>query len=370
MSNSSYSLLSNSSDKLDVEISIKEPPTSSSAAMNSANEALKKRYVQIAVAVILYWFVSITMVFLNKYLLSSKDVKLDAPLFITWYQCVVTVGICAVLGNLNKRVALFSKFPTFKIDLKIARDVLPLSVMFVAMIIFNNLTLKHLTVSFYMVGRSLTTVANVAFTYLMLGQKTSYKALGCCGLIVAGFFLGIDQENALGTLSMFGALCGVASSAFVALNAIYTTRCLPCVDNNVWRLCLYNNFNACILFLPLMLIFGELTPVFTFPKLFNIPFWFAMTMAGVLGFSMGYVTGYQIQMTSPLTHNVSGTAKSYVQTLLAVVAYSEVKTSLWWISNIFVLGGSGLFAHVRATEMKRTHNTNNNNENNSSTLPK
>ncbi len=90
--------------------------------------------------------------------------------------------------------------------------------MFVAMITFNNLTLKHLTVSFYMVGRSLTTVANVvrnllekqinvfgfrffcvqAFTYLMLGQKTSYKALGCCGLIIAGFFLGIDQENALG----------------------------------------------------------------------------------------------------------------------------------------------------------------------------
>jgi len=33
--------------------------------------------------------------------------------------------------------------------------------MFVAMIIFNNLTLKYLTVSFYMVGRSLTTVANV-----------------------------------------------------------------------------------------------------------------------------------------------------------------------------------------------------------------
>ena len=33
--------------------------------------------------------------------------------------------------------------------------------MFVAMIIFNNLTLKYLSVSFYMVGRSLTTVANV-----------------------------------------------------------------------------------------------------------------------------------------------------------------------------------------------------------------
>jgi hypothetical protein len=42
--------------------------------------------------------------------------------------------------------------------------------MFVAMITFNNLTLKHLTVSFYMVGRSLTTVANVVRN--LLGKQT------------------------------------------------------------------------------------------------------------------------------------------------------------------------------------------------------
>ncbi|CAF4583498.1 unnamed protein product [Rotaria magnacalcarata] len=192
----------------------------------------------------------------------------------------------------------------------------------------------------------------------MLGDRTSYRALICCGLIIVGFFLGMDQENTLGTLSLFGALCGVASSIFVALNAIYTIRCLPCVDKNIWRLCLYNNFNACILFLPLMLVFGEIPVVFNYSKLFNIPFWTAMTAAGFLGFSMGYVTGYQIKVTSPLTHNVSGTAKSYVQTLMAVVIYSETKTVLWWISNVFVLGGSGLFAQVRATEMKQNHNSN------------
>ncbi|CAF3447882.1 unnamed protein product [Rotaria socialis] len=360
MSNTTYALLNNSTDNIDVAIPVKEPlsPQSSSVTNTTNVDTLRKNYKQIAIAVALYWSVSITMVFLNKYLLSSKDVKLDAPLFITWYQCIVTVGICAIIGNLNKRVAAFSGFPSFNIDLKIARDVLPLSLMFVAMIIFNNLTLKYLTVSFYMVGRSLTTVANVVFTYIMLGDRTSYRALICCGLIIAGFFLGMDQENTLGTLSIFGALCGVASSIFVALNAIYTTRCLPCVDKNIWRLCLYNNFNACILFLPLMLVFGEIPVVFNYSKLFNIPFWIAMTAAGFLGFSMGYVTGYQIKITSPLTHNVSGTAKSYVQTLMAVVIYSETKTMLWWISNVFVLGGSGLFAQVRAKEMKQNHNSN------------
>lgn len=253
--------------------------------------------------------------------------------------------------------------------------------MFIGMVTFNNLTLKYLSVSFYMVGRSLTTVANVILTYIMLGERTSTKALVCCAMIVLGFFLGMDQENSLGTLSKFGAFCGVASSVFVALYAIYTTKSLPCVDKNVWRLCLYNNFNACILFLPLMIVFGEVPVVWNFSKLFDGGFWTAMSFAGFLGFSMGYVTGLQIQVTSPLTHNVSGTAKSYVQTLMAVVIYSEVKlnriffsdqqllfclqvkTTLWWLSNIFVLGGSGLFAHVRSLEMRQKHNSTNNGNN-------
>lgn len=74
-----------------------------------------------------------------------------------------------------------------------------------------------------------------------------------------------------------------------------------------------------------MLLFGELSVVSNYAKLFDASFWIAMSVAGFLGFSMGYVTGYQIKMTSPLTHNVSGTAKSYVQTLLAVIFYEEVR---------------------------------------------
>ena len=40
-------------------------------------------------------------------------------------------------------------------------QVFPLSLVFVSMITFNNLTLKYLGVAFYNVGRSLTTVFNV-----------------------------------------------------------------------------------------------------------------------------------------------------------------------------------------------------------------
>ena len=102
-----------------------------------------------------------------------------------------------------------------------------------------------------------------------------------------------------GSLSLLGVVFGVVASASVALNAIFTKKVLPLLDNNVWRLTLYNNINACILFIPLMLIFGEVMEVMTFPKLDSVAFWNMMIVSGVFGFAIGYVTGLQIQVRKP-----------------------------------------------------------------------
>ena len=59
-------------------------------------QPLLKRYTYILGVVAAYWTVSITLVFVNKSLLSGAQ-KLDAPLFITCYQCVITVAACFVL---------------------------------------------------------------------------------------------------------------------------------------------------------------------------------------------------------------------------------------------------------------------------------
>lgn len=158
-----------------------------------------------------------------------------------------------------------------------------------------------------------------------------------------------------GTLSVIGVIFGVLASASVALYAIYTKKVLPAVDQNVWRLALYNNLNACVLFLPLMLLSGEVSEVINFPKLGNAYFWFMMFMSGVFGFAIGYVTGLQIQVTSPLTHNISGTAKACAQTILATFFYSEHKTAMWWVSNAVVLFGSGAYTQVKRSEMKQLH---------------
>lgn len=38
-----------------------------------------------------------------------------------------------------------------------------------------------------------------------------------------------------------------------------------------------------------------------------------MTISGIMGYGIGLVTVLQVKATSPLTHNISGTAKAAVQ---------------------------------------------------------
>ena len=68
------------------------------------------------------------------------------------------------------------------------------------------------------------------------------------------------------------------------------------VDGNIWKLTYYNNVNACLIFIPLILISGELKTLQAFPLLYSSTFWIPMTVAGFFGFGMGYVVGLQIDV--------------------------------------------------------------------------
>jgi len=260
---------------------------------------------KIMLVVLAYFTVSIALVFSNKVLLSSEGATIPAPLFVTWFQCVLTAAIIWVLGYVAQGAdqdsfmkELPNKKPEYK--LSVARDVLPLSLVFVGMITFNNLCLKYVEVSFYNVARSLSIVFNVVLSYMVLGETTSARTCACLFIVIAGFFIGSDGEV---NFSLLGTSFGVLSSVFVSLNAIYTKRVIALVDKDKWKLAYYNNVNASLLFFPLMFIFGEHNIIYEYRSLLSSAyFWAMMTIAGVLGFLIGIVTVMQIQWTSPLTH--------------------------------------------------------------------
>lgn len=295
--------------------------------------------------------------FVNKALLSGEAVALDAPLFVTWFQCVFSAAVCYTCSRLSRRYPHRIRFPAAGTPFAwhTFRSVLPLAVLFTLTIATNNLCLKYVAVAFYYVGRSLTTVFNVLMSWLVLRQRTSWSCCLCCALIVAGFCLGVDQESLGATFSLLGTAFGVLGSLSLSLYSIYTKKTLPAVGGEIWLLSYCNNVYSIGLFVPLMLLNGELGRVAAYEHLAAPWFWAAMCAGGLCGLAIGYVTTLQIQVTSALTHNISGTAKACAQTVLATQWFGEAKTPLWWTSNAVVLAGSALYTRLKQVEMRREH---------------
>lgn len=300
----------------------------------------------------LYWIVSISMVYLNKILLSNDDASIPAPLFLTWFQCLITCVICYIFGILGERDrkrnitnSFYSEYPLVSFGYwKKGLDVLPLTVVFILMITLNNVCLKYVTVSFYNIARSLSLVFNVVFTYFILGETTS--KITCCTLLVVifGFIIGIEGEL---DFSLIGTLAGVAASLFVSLNSIYTSSILPKVNNDKSLLLFYNNYNASVLFIPLIILFESSIIITHINKFFSVLFWMCMIISGIMGFAIGLVTVMQVKATSPLTHNISGTAKAAVQSLVAFYIWGNKATVHGLIGLFAVLFGSALYTYVR-----------------------
>lgn len=297
-----------------------------------------------------YWVVSISMVYLNKILLSNKDASIPAPLFVTWYQCVLTCLICIILGHFgevtrrNGSRSFLDEFPIVKYELPVGMNVLPLSLIFVGMITFNNLCLQYVEVSFYNVARCLSLVFNILFTYVFLGKTTSILTCSTLLVVIFGFILGINGEI---NFSLIGTAAGVLSSVFVSLNSIFTSKMLPAVSNDKSMLLYYNNLNAAILFVPLIALFEWQILVDNRAKLLSGFFWFTMSVTGAMGFAIGLVTVMQVKATSPLGHNISGTAKAAVQSLMAFYIWGNQATFQGVAGILLVIFGSGLYTWVQ-----------------------
>jgi solute carrier family 35 (GDP-fucose transporter), member C1 len=108
---------------------------------------------------------------------SSSEYKFPYPLFVTWYQLVVALVLLVVFGELGKRSATlratlsghtrthvdrragwgWCRVPAlafvapFQFRVPVAQSVFPLTLCYVGMLVFNNICLQYVEVTFYQV---------------------------------------------------------------------------------------------------------------------------------------------------------------------------------------------------------------------------
>ena len=300
-----------------------------------------------------YWVISISMVFANKYLVGDAKTKVDLTLFVAWMQCIVAV-LAVLLTRLAKYLLTFSITGGASFSLGLARlrtrEVLMMTVTFICMLGFNNLCLKNVGVAFFQVARSTTLLFVVFFSVTLLKKPISSPIFTCCLCIAFGFMLGIDQEKLVGTFSIIGVMFGVLTSFFAALNGIFTKKAMNVIDHDPVELAFLCNVNASLLFIPVLILSGQLRAVLSSDVLLDSTLWLFLVCTGVLGFMMAWISALQIDLTSPVTHHISANSKAVLQTIIAVIYYHHYKPILWWGSVFLVVGGALGYALLKMNE--------------------
>ncbi|KCV71884.1 hypothetical protein H696_01293 [Fonticula alba] len=304
--------------------------------------------------ILFYWIISLSTVFLNKYIFSSGEMQFSYPLLVTWYQILFALAALTVCGELGKRVRLFSAVPPVRLNRVKLQAIMPLTVLYVLMLALNNLCLKYVEVTFYQVARSLTIPFSIVFGFLLHGQRTSKAALLTSMVVVAGFVLGAYGEV---HFSWSGILFGVGASACVSLYGLFVKQKLAVVDDNEWLLQEYNTALASVLMIPLIILSGEWNSLMNSPSdlamLYMPRFWAIMSITALAGWMINLAMFLQIKTTTPLTNSISGTAKSCVQSLLAWMIYKNPVSGMNFAGIVLSLVGSSAYSMVRYREMKR-----------------
>jgi len=285
----------------------------------------------------MYWTISICMVFLNKTILSGKYADQDLTIFSAWFQSMAAVGFifCVGLGEPNCKI----RVPKVEPEKLYSPTVLMLSLASVCGMTFNNLMLKHIGVAFYQVARSFTIIFTIILSAIYLKKGLNGRAVCACVLVVIGFFIGIDQEDVSGTLSVMGVIYGLLSSFSAAVCGILIKKTEIVLNRDSLKVAYFNNINIMVLFLPLVFGSGQLYSVLHSEIIYDFHFWLLLMVTGVLSLCIGWVSAMQIKYTSPVAHHLSINAKSVCQTVLAVLFYQESKTTFWWVGNFLVVAG-------------------------------
>eukprot|EP01067_Filipodium_phascolosomae_P005404 Filipodium_phascolosomae@DN3489_c0_g1_i1.p1 len=309
----------------------------------------------VIVAYCAYIAASLCITILNKVLFSTNSALLS-----TWLQQMLGLPILLIMllisdRSRTKNTNLSKIWNTVKTDMS---NVYVVMILFVGMIIFNNLCLEVIPLSTYQTARSTTILFTAMLSMHLLKQKISLLMWCACMISCFGLFIGsMDPE----TLSLRGILFGTVGSLFYGLFYVEMKKCLPKLNNDVMRLNVYNNLASIVALGITILVTSEYEEFSVLPL--NIwsyegqRYLFFLFLCSLSGSAMSYLTTACIKLTSPMILNTVGNLKACLQSVGGFVLLGEA-ASFTSVSGIcLTLMGSfayGYFSHQNSKLKQKT----------------
>ncbi|OII73565.1 DP-fucose transporter [Cryptosporidium ubiquitum] len=318
--------------------------------VNKCSETLKTTIVEesvksIVFAILIYMFVSISIVFLNHKIFSGI---IQFPIFVSWFQQLVGLVIFYLLKiNQNYLTFGFDEFTHLNnFEWDTGKSMIPLVLCFVGMVSLSNTCLKHVLVSTYQVARSTTIIFNLFLSYIILKQKSSIMTIISCIVVMTGFIVGAFDSN---TLNLNGVIFGVLSSILQSFYSVLVKKQLHFVNNNQIQLLYYQLYLSSIMFIPILIITGEIRYFYT---LFNFDQGIikiclilnCLIISGVLSILINFSTFQLIKKTNSLTFNIIALLKSCIQSIGGILLFNEIFTFQSIFGILITLFGTFMYS--------------------------
>lgn len=347
---------------------------------------------RVAAVVAFYFAVSLSMVFVNKAIFDRHRAHTLALTLVQLLGCIALSAAASCVGPLIARSRALAPaaffFPKLELSPALLLQTLPTAVAFAAMLAFNNLCLEAVPVSFYQVARAWTVICSMLVARVWFGQRPSWREVACCLVIVAGYLFACAGAPGLGTQEVVAELrahadkcalpfrklaagefapsallaCATPSPRFLGLVygllgslslAVYSLL----VRADLARLSLSGlqhgalvNVSGAALLALYLWVTGALRALRADASVEWAALAPALLLATAVGHLINFATVLQIQTTTPLTHNVSGTAKATVQSVLGRYAKAEAVSGQTWVGTFITVFGCAAYAYVRQSQ--------------------
>ncbi|ORY04120.1 hypothetical protein BCR34DRAFT_572937 [Clohesyomyces aquaticus] len=256
----------------------------------------------------------------------------------------------------------------FEFDKQIAKQVLPLAVVFVVKVLLSNFSFAYAPLSVYQLARIGVTPLALIFSCIL--QKESHGTSTLSSALIATLNLLFATIRFHVRVTWESIVAGVFSSLFVALYPIMLLRTYRTLvaglvpqgdvlnsypstsseDNSsnreetraYYRTLHYLSVLSLILLTPIVLISGDLTNIFRNIPFLDVPFFWLMIWCGALGsFSVFASTLLLVKATSPLTATFIAVPRGAFQlvmlSLFKMPVHSWIGVSICWVSSLWFL---------------------------------
>ncbi|QSZ36227.1 hypothetical protein DSL72_007353 [Monilinia vaccinii-corymbosi] len=259
----------------------------------------------------------------------------------------------------------------FEFDRAVARQVLPLAIIFVVKVILSNISFAYAQLPIYVMARIGIVPFSLLFTAL-LGQQ-QHSASTISSALIASLFLLLGTIKAGIRAPWESIVAGVFSSIFVALYPVQIQRTYRALVAQLvpqgdligafasgngpsdfsgsreetrayWRLLHYTSLLSILIFIPLLLISGELGSVYRNCYFMDVFFHWLMILCGGTGsWAVFWCTVALTRATSPLTTSFLFVPRAaFLLPIMAgfkMPAYSWIGFGMCWASCAWFLMG-------------------------------